>query len=305
MSRSGYFWLISSRKVFESSVNRWSAICGKLGGSAASDSTVVCGPRELLVVERDRAVHVQHRDQALVEAALTDRPIGASLRLGGEGVERLAGNALHRGDRVGAHTLVRLRMDLLQVGIVRTHREEALLRQRHHLGATGHDEILHARHHGMSRVVRRRDARSAEAVEGGAAGGHVVAGVERGHPTEVATLLAHLRTGAPHHVVDVGGVEPVALDERGEHRRGEVLRMQVRQGALAGLADAAWRTAGIDDQCVGHGVPPESGRVRCQRSRRSPSGIVSGARPTQAWAEQCGDLLLARGDDRRRRRHRR
>ena len=39
-------------------------------------------------VDRDqRAVEVVHRDQALVEAALTDRPVGAGLRLGGERVD--------------------------------------------------------------------------------------------------------------------------------------------------------------------------------------------------------------------------
>ncbi len=42
MSRSGYFWLMSSRKVGKSSW-RWSATAGKLGASAASDSAVVPG----------------------------------------------------------------------------------------------------------------------------------------------------------------------------------------------------------------------------------------------------------------------
>ena len=67
---------------------------------------------------------------------------------------------------------------------------------------------------------------------------HVVAGVERGHAAEVAALLADLRAGAPDDVVDVGGVEVVALGERPQHRGGEVLRVEVGERALAVLADA-------------------------------------------------------------------
>ena len=40
---------------------------------------------------------------------------GAPLRLGRQRVERLARDALQRGDRVGAHALVRLRVDRLEV----------------------------------------------------------------------------------------------------------------------------------------------------------------------------------------------
>ena len=83
---------------------------------------------------------------------------------------------------------------------------------------------------------------------------HVVAGVERGHAAEVAALLAHLGARAPHDVVDVGGVEVVAIGQRLEDGAGQVLRVEVGQRPLAGLADAARRPAGVDDQGVRHGV---------------------------------------------------
>src|SRR3712207_9035976 len=56
---------------------------------------------------------------------------------------------------------------------------------------------------------------------------HLVAGVERRHPTEVAALLAHLGARAPDDVVDLGGVEAVALHEGPQHGRGEVLGVEV------------------------------------------------------------------------------
>ena len=208
---------------------------------------------ELLLVEGHRAVEIEHRDQALVEAALGDRPGGAGLRLRGQCVERLATDALERRDRVGAHALVRLRVDLLEVRVAGAHREQALLRQRHHLAAAADHEVLHARHDRVGGDVGGGDARAAEAVEGHAAGPDVVTGVEGRHTTEVAALLAHLRAGAPDHVVDVGGVEVVALGESFEHGAAEVLGVQVRQSALALLADATRGTAGVDDQCVRHG----------------------------------------------------
>ena len=146
------------------------------------------------MVEGDRAVEVVHRDQAAVEAALGDRLGGALLRLGGEVVERLAGDAFERGDGVGAHALVRLRVDRLEVRVAGTHdgRQAPSFGERHHLGAAADDEVLHAGHDHAGREVVRRDARAAEAVERDAARLDVVAGVERGHAAEVAALLPDL-----------------------------------------------------------------------------------------------------------------
>ena len=111
-----------------------------------------------------------------------------------------------------------------------------------------------AGHHHRRGEVVGGDARAAEPIQGHAAGPDVVAGVEGGHAAEVAALLAHLGAGAPDDVVDVGGVEPVAVDQRPQHRRTEVLGVQVRQRALALPADPSRCADGVDDQCVGHGA---------------------------------------------------
>ena len=180
--------------------------------------------------------------------------------------------------------------------IVGTHRQQPLLRQRHHLGAAGHHEILHPGHDGRGRDVGAGDARPAEAVEGDTTGSDVVAGVERRHATEVAALLADLRAGSPHDVVDVGGVEAVALDERLEHGSTEVLRVEVGEGALARFADPARGAACVDDECVSHvgslvepcaGSRGRHGRLRRQREaahdrrRQGASHPGSAARPAE------------------------
>ena len=100
---------------------------------------------------------------------------------------------------------------------------------------------------------------------------------------------ADLRGGAPDDVVDVGGVDAGALGERLQHRRGQLLRMDLRQRALVVLADAARRAAGIDDPGFGHGVylgfesvPPISSRP-CVRFNAG--GVPScGGR---AFRDQC------------------
>ena len=252
MSRSGYFWLISSRNVGIVLV----AVVGDRGEARGERGERLgrgLRPRELLVVERDRAVEVEHRDQALVEAALVDRASGARLRLGGERVERLAGDALERGDRVGAQTpwcdcgWISWRWalpapigsrpffgsDIISVPPPTTRSSMPAM-----IAFAAMLLAVMPEPQNRSRVTPlARD---------------VVAGVERRHPTEVAALLADLRAGAPHDVVDIGGVEAVALDQRLEHGAAEVLRVQVRERALALLADPAGRAAGVDDQCVGH-----------------------------------------------------
>src|SRR3546814_6615719 len=96
---------------------------------------------------------------------------------------------------------------------------------------------------------------------------------------EVGALLAALGRGLPAHIVDGFGVEVVAVEDRGEHGRGKMLLMEVRQCTLAGLADPARRADGVDDIGFGHGlVPcgqagirlkgtPLSGRWSCGRPR--------------------------------------
>ena len=63
-----------------------------------------------------------------------------------------------------------------------------------------------------------------------------------------------LGAGAPDDVVDIGRIDPGAIGQRPQHRRAELLRMNVGQRALAGLANASRRSACVDDQRVHHGV---------------------------------------------------
>ena len=79
----------------------------------------------------------------------------------------------------------------------------------------------------MRRVVGRSDARATEPIERCAARGHVEPGVEGSHAPEVAPLLADLRARSPDDVIDVGGVDAIALHERLQNRGGEVLGMKV------------------------------------------------------------------------------
>ena len=174
-----------------------------------------------------------------------------------EFIDILPRDAFQRRHRVGADALMRLRMPGAQAKIAVVHHERPLAAaafHRHHLGAAGDHEILGARHDGIGRHVDAGDAGTAEPIQRDGAGAHVIAGIERRHPAEIAALLAALRTGAPDDVVDIGGIDAGAIGQRAQYRCAELLRMDARQGALAGLADAPRRPACVDDQRVNHGV---------------------------------------------------
>src|SRR5262249_45162339 len=85
---------------------------------------------------------------------------------------------------------------------------------------------------------------------------HVITGIERGHATEVAALRTVLRARAPDHVVDLGGLDVIALLERTQHGRAEPLRMDLRQRPLRIFAHSARRAAGINNEGFGHGCAP-------------------------------------------------
>jgi hypothetical protein len=202
---------------------------------------------------------VEHRHQALVEPAFAHGDGGALLADHRKVVHRIARNAFQGGDGVGADALVRLRMLGAQAHVAAVHQIPRAVRVGagggvgHHLGAAGDHQVFHARHDRGRGHVHRGDARAAEAVEGGGAGLDVIAGVERGHAAEVAALLAPLRGGAPDDVVDLGGVQVIALGDRLQHRGRELLRVDARQGAFAHLADAPRGPACVDDVSVSHG----------------------------------------------------
>ncbi len=222
---------------------------------------------------------------------LGDRPRRALLARERQPVDVVAGRAFEGRDHVGAHTLVRLRVQVAQVEIPRVeHPRGQGRRERHHLDATGDHEILHAGEDARRREVHGRDARSAEAVERDAARPDTPAGVERRHPPDARPLLPDLRAAPPDHVVDLFRAELVPLLERAEHGRAEALRVQVRQGALPLLADPAGCADGVDDPGFSrHGVSsgkdvalaetPRSGNWITPRSRCAPPASRPRARP--------------------------
>ena len=212
-------------------------------------------PRIFLAIEREAAVLAINRNEALLEITARDRLRGALLAFETERVDVLPGDAFERCHGVGAHPLMRLRVPGAQAQIAVVHHERPLAAtafHRHHFGTAGDDEILGARHDRGRRHVDAGDPGAAETIERDAAGAHVIAGVERRHPPQIAALRTALGAGAPDDVVDIGGIDAGALGQRTKHRCAELLRVNARQRPLAGLANAARRPAGIDDQCVNH-----------------------------------------------------
>ena len=217
--------------------------------------------RELFMVERQCSVHVVNRHDRLVEAAFGDGAGGALLADDGELVNGLAVDAFQRRDRIGADALLRLRMAGAQAQVAHVHGRRGFRISggrgvAHHFAAAGDDAIFHAGHDLRGRQRDGGDARAAETVERDAGRLDVEAGIERGHAAHVGALRAALAGGAPDDVVDRGGVELVAVAQRAEHRRGEVLRVHVGEGALANFANAARGADGVNDIGFGHDESP-------------------------------------------------
>ena len=122
----------------------------------------------------------------------------------------------------------------------------------------------------------------------------VVAGTDSGKPAAstalrpmLSDLGADLHDAAHDHVVDEGGVEVVALDERLEDLGGEVGRVPARELAVALAAGGA---DGVDDDCGGHVMAPllgaagPSGR-RCPERQRV-GGATVGRRLARRGTER-------------------
>jgi hypothetical protein len=210
-----------------------------------------------LAIQRKTAILATNRNKALVEMAALDGRGRALLAFQPQRIDILPGDALQRRHRIGADTLMRLRVTGAQAKIAGVHHERPLAAaafHRHHLGTAGNHEILRTRHDRVGCHIDAGDAGTTEAIERDAAGAHVIAGIERRHPAKIAALRAALGTGAPDDVVDVSGVDTGTIGERAQHRRADLLRMNARECALACFANAARRPACVDDQRVNHGV---------------------------------------------------
>ena len=78
-------------------------------------------------------------------------------------------------------------------------------------------------------------------------------GQQRGVAADVVALLAGLEAAAHHDVVDLAEVDArVALDERLERDRGQVVRADVLQRSLDRAPDRG--ADGVDDDGFRHGV---------------------------------------------------
>src|SRR5690606_31803961 len=114
------------------------------------------------------------------------------------------------------------------------------------------------------------DAGATEAIQGDAGGAHIVARFQGRHARQVAALLAALGAGTEDNVLDLAGIEFVALSQRLENGGAKVLGMFVRQCTLASFADTAWRAPGVDHPCFRH--------CRSPLNAVWPSGLSTGAR---------------------------
>src|SRR5262245_29133897 len=75
------------------------------------------GPGMLIPGEDHFTLIVHYRDEGAVEATLFDRPGRALLAFKSEGIDLRASDSLHGGNRIGAQTLMRLRMALTQAQV--------------------------------------------------------------------------------------------------------------------------------------------------------------------------------------------
>ncbi len=92
-----------------------------------------------------------------------------------------------------------------------------------------------ARHDRGRRHVDAGDAEPQKRSSVTRARAHLVAGIERRHAPEIAALRRDLRAAAPDDVVDIGGVDAGAIDERPQHGRTQLLRMNARERPLPAL----------------------------------------------------------------------
>ena len=166
------------------------------------------GADELVAVEHDVVVDVEHRDHGSREPALGLRGRGALLRAAGVDVDVLAAELLDRRDQVGADSLGDERG--VVVGL-RVHRPGAAVgahrHARHRLDAAGEDQVLPAGRDLLGGDVDGLQPRRAETVELHAGDRVREAGLDRRGLGDVGALVADRRHAAEHDVVDAVGVE--------------------------------------------------------------------------------------------------
>ena len=178
------------------------------------------------MVEGERAVVVEDRHERLVEAALGDGGLGPVLAVDGE---------RSHSSRLKPSTVAIRSAEMPWATMLYWSRRWWLLAvkpstcsgagRRHRLDAAADDEVLEAGEDAHGGEVHGLLARAAEAVERDAGRVERPAGVERGHAGDVHGVVAAAGAAAHHHVVDVGGVEAVAVLQGVEHLGQDPLRV--------------------------------------------------------------------------------
>ena len=192
------------------------------------------------MIERHRAVVVEDRDEAALEATLVDGDLRPVLALQRQGVHVDACGPVERRDQVGRQTLRNLRMDRQQVLVVGVEAIGAVARRTTHRLDTGADhEILVAGPHPHGRKRHGLLARPAESVQGHAGNRDGPAGVEDRHAADVVRVITGMRAVAADDVVDIGPFEADPFVQPVEHLAQHLLWVQVRQAPLALLANSS------------------------------------------------------------------
>jgi hypothetical protein len=124
---------------------------------------------------------------------------------------------------------------------------------RHRFNAGGDHDVHRAGHHGLGRKMQRLLRRAALAVDRGGGNAFRELRSHHGVARDVVGLLAGLHHAAHDHVLDLGGIDLGAVDQRIQHGSGKIGRMPACEtSALA----AARGTRGGDDIGLGHVCSP-------------------------------------------------
>ena len=239
------------------------------------------------------------RDELVVEAARCVRQLPALLRASGERVLILARHAPLLGDVLARlpHRLQREHLLEPWVGEapaerrvpqrpvatrerrVRLRRDER--RAAHRLDATGDDDLGVTCEHGVTGGHDRRQTRGAETVQRDTCDRLRKAGEKRGHPRDVAVVLARLVRAAEVDVVDRAAVDRGSLHRGGDGDPREIVRPHARERTRVPPDRRANRG---ENDCARH-RGDVTGRSRSRRApgrRRAPRR--GGAAPSRPCA---------------------
>ena len=174
------------------------------------------------MVQSECAVIVVDRDHAFIKITVIDCKLRAALAFDGQGVKLLTTEAFKRCDHICADALMGLGMQVSEVQIAPINRSIIGLvgqgrRVGHHLNAPSNTQIIHPAHDVRCSKVNRGDARAAETIQRHSAAFGAPASVQGRHTAHTGPLIAHLRTTADNKIIDVVGVQIIAISNGFQH----------------------------------------------------------------------------------------